>query len=613
MQFLNFEIKNFRGIDSLILDLNFTPKSKVYTLVGLNESGKTTILEAINWCSPNQDKSLDPLALPGYNITDPNTLIPISKRSNFNGEISCEATILPSPEDLAKIHKFVDENLHFKLTGQIGSFKVKRKKVFKDSRLTEEKYENFWTINLMGRKTGSRTTVKLEGDDWLKTATYIRSLIPSIFYFPNFLFEFPDKIYLEEVESETEKHAFYRLVVQDILDSLNNNLKVGKHIVDRAQSGEANDRKNLNNLLLEMGRQVTTTVFDAWNRIFRHKIGSKRITFTCDLDSNKKCYLEFRLEDSDGIYQINERSLGFRWFFVFLLLTQYRGFRKDDQRPIWFLFDEPASNLHPSAQGQLLESFKALAPKCQIMYTTHSHHLINPEWLEGTFVIKNEGLDNSGDELDYSAKKTKIKAHKYREFTVRYPHQTNYYRPILDVLDYAPSRLDSLPNAFFVEGKNDYYVLAYIQNLILKRNKPLNLTPGTGSGNMDSLVQLYIGWGLDFCILLDSDNAGTRERNRYVSKFGSLVDNRIFTYEDVSPDWKEITTEQLFSEVERIEIQKIAFPSESQFNKVLFNRAIQECLATKRTIKLADATAGAFNKLFDFGDVKFAEYANNRK
>ena len=49
-----------------------------------------------------------------------------------------------------------------------------------------------------------------------------------------------------------------------------------------------------------------------------------------------------------------------------------------------FLFDEPASNLHPTAQAALLASLEKLSENAVVIYTTHSHHLINPLWLETT-------------------------------------------------------------------------------------------------------------------------------------------------------------------------------------------------------------------------------------
>ncbi len=46
MFYQKFKIKEYKGIEEVNLDLS---NSKTLTLVGLNESGKTTILESINW------------------------------------------------------------------------------------------------------------------------------------------------------------------------------------------------------------------------------------------------------------------------------------------------------------------------------------------------------------------------------------------------------------------------------------------------------------------------------------------------------------------------------------------------------------------------------------
>ena len=55
-----FEIKNFKGIDEVRIDFESHPQSNVYTLVGLNESGKTTFLEALNFFI-YKSETLDPL------------------------------------------------------------------------------------------------------------------------------------------------------------------------------------------------------------------------------------------------------------------------------------------------------------------------------------------------------------------------------------------------------------------------------------------------------------------------------------------------------------------------------------------------------------------------
>ena len=53
MKYTKFEISKFKGINHLVLDLEKLPQGKIFPLVGLNESGKTTILEAINFFQNN--------------------------------------------------------------------------------------------------------------------------------------------------------------------------------------------------------------------------------------------------------------------------------------------------------------------------------------------------------------------------------------------------------------------------------------------------------------------------------------------------------------------------------------------------------------------------------
>lgn len=54
MKFRSFTIRNFKGISETTLDLGDGTAS-IHTLVGLNESGKTTVLEAINMFQPDEE------------------------------------------------------------------------------------------------------------------------------------------------------------------------------------------------------------------------------------------------------------------------------------------------------------------------------------------------------------------------------------------------------------------------------------------------------------------------------------------------------------------------------------------------------------------------------
>lgn len=593
MKFIYFKFENFKGIDSQIIDLSKNTESQVFTLVGLNESGKTTILEAINYFVYKKEK-LNVLELDNYEISDIHDLIPINKRDNFNGKIVIEAGLEFESEDIAEIRKVFRENKIF-LTKSPKIISFSQTYFFENSEFKKEKSLRNWGYDFIGTTDKGRKEKKLNNTQARLVNEIIKERIPSILYFPNFLFEFPERIYLDE-SVDDPKYKFYQIIIQDVLDSLDNDTNISDHLIKRIVSDEGNDKRNLNSLLGKMQKKLSEVIFTKWNQIFNKEISKSEIVLETGKDL-KGSYIEFNIKDDVDTYRIVERSLGFRWFFVYILLTQFRGFRKKNNNAL-FLFDEPASNLHPSAQVELLKSFEKLP---RVIYTTHSHYLINPKWLENTFVIKNEAIDYD-DEIKYNAKNTNIIINRYREFAVKYPNQTNYFQPILEVLDYKPSSLELVPDVVFTEGKNDFYTLNYIQKIILnyQENECLKFIPGTSASNLETLISLYLGWGRNFLILLDSDDEGIKQKERYIKNFGHSVLNSIFTYEDVNSCFGKIGMEKLFTETDKLTIQKKYYPSEQQFKKKVFNSSIQELHLNSQKIDLEDITIDNFKLVLSF-------------
>jgi len=559
MKYNYFRFENFKGIKSQILDFSKNPNSKVFTLVGLNESGKTTILEAINYFKYNPE-SLDALDLYNYRIGDIHDLIPIDKRDNFNGHIVIEAGIELDESDIIAIKKALKEEIDIELTNYSHHVKYTQKYYFENSKHIPKENKLFWEYEFHGKTGKQRKEKKLEHEQASIANKIIKTRIPSILYFPNFLFEFPDKIYLNS-NSKEAKHIFYQKIIQDILDSLDNDTNIQTHIIDRIQANEDNERRNLLSLIGKMESKLTHIIFSSWNQILNKKITNTEVKLHVDKDQ-KGPYIEFNIKDDINTYRIIERSLGFRWFFAYILLTQFRTFRKDKDN-VLFLFDEPAFNLHPSAQSELLKSFYKLP---RVLYSTHSHYLINPKGLESTFVIKNEAIDYEKEEL-YDPKKTNIKIYKYREFASMFPSETSYFQPILDLLDYKPSNLDYIPNSVICEGKNDYYTYNYMISLLGENNYNINFIPCTSSSNMENLLSLFIGWGRDFFALLDSDNEGINQKKRYIEEYGIALEKNIFTYQDIDPNWTKIETEKLIAKEDQEKILKEYYPDNSVISK----------------------------------------------
>lgn len=602
MRYTAFTISNFKGIQKLKLDLDSDPASKIFTLIGLNESGKTTIMEALSFFYENiRDVNESALTLHPSGIIDHHALIPKNRKDNFTDSTEIDAQIelekddIKNLEEALKVNGFLCENIDSFMT---ISFEFR----FENSSFIERKI--YWNPDIYGQEKPKRKKEKLgvKHRAWEPTYEVFRKMLPPIIYYPNFLFDFPDVIYLEKSESEGREQVFYRRLLQDVLDSLNNDLNLQTHIIERAKSNKPQDREALISVLNKMSSRITRLVFSDNLSVFRTDTKNKSIIVSYpELNVEKQVrHVQLQLKDGEDNYYIRERSLGFRWFFTFLLFTQFRVQRSQRNSNLVFLFDEPASNLHQAAQQRLVRALEELSKSSvSVIYSTHSHHLINPYWLESAFIVRNKGLEYDEDDLD-NFEPTNIEVQRYRAFISQHPNQHTYYQPILDVLEYRPSNLEAAADVVMVEGKNDFYTLSYFQEVILKNKKKINLLPGSGSGSLDPVIRLYHAWGRKFIVLLDSDAEGKRQKTRYQELFNGIIRNRLFVFEDINKLWLDYAMEKLFDHKDLLKIQRSAFPNTEEFNKKLFNTAIQENLINKAYVSLESGTIENFKEVLSF-------------
>ena len=255
MRCTKFRIKSFKGINDLTLDLEDSRNLRISTLVGLNETGKSTILEAISFFQ-------DSIA-----TIDRHVLIPKSQKLDFNGVTSVEATLIFSPEDITAIQEFAT-SLEFSLISEPKTASIRKEYYFERSRYQKENVA--WTISLAGRGKNEGRFRKLTGQDseLKKIVKFISdTLLPSILYYPNFLFTFPQRIYLQEWPGEKEEQADYRHVVQDILTYIDPALNIKDHLLDRMVSEQEQDRESLDALLHYMGNTITSVVIEQWQEV----------------------------------------------------------------------------------------------------------------------------------------------------------------------------------------------------------------------------------------------------------------------------------------------------------------------------------------------------------
>ena len=599
MKYTKFVIENFKGINNLTIDFTKQPQGKIFPLVGLNESGKTTILEAINFLQN------------GCEDEKAHELIHKKNSDNFTGKISVEATLELEAFDKELIDDFLKRN-NLKKEQSINDFTYTKKCHFQDSKFDVffNEIDNVSYYIPLEVKTSKQKKFKklhkYDRETHYKLANELESKLPKILYFENFLFDFPDKIYLEPVgnalETQTVIQEEYRQVIQDILDSLESGLKLEKHILARAKRDTPSDEAAIAGVRAKMAKKLDETIVQPWTESFN---GSQNMTIAVEIGKDENTYfLKFTINQNGSTFFINERSLGFRWLFGYALFTEFRQARAQEKSEYLFLFDEPASNLHQKGQQELLTRFEQLTDKAKIMYSTHSHYLLNSKFLLNSFVVK-DNRHNNDISADYAQD---ITAELYKNFVANHPKEEDHFKPILDVLEFSPTDFDLTDNIVFFEGKFDYYTFKWIQNTYLQFKKfNFKFYPGASVDKYENKFREYIAHNKKFIAIFDADKHGKQAIERYRKDITQELKKHLFTLSDVDKNFDDCTTEKLFNENERLNIQKTSFPDINKYIKSKFNTAIQELFIGEKDFELSADTIGNFKKIFEFIQTQFAE------
>ncbi len=563
MKFISFRIRNYKGIQDTTIKLNGS-KGSIYTLVGLNESGKTTILEAINNFYPDVEGA-HAIAQKSISTEPIEALVPKKHKDNFNGEISVEAKLVIDKDDIVKLTELCKSEYGFQIDAKTFSpnISVKRRHIFENSEFIETR--SSWKISVSAKSSGARKIriLNSEQEEWQQVIIELRKLFPRIVYFPTFLFDFPEKILISDGECDFEGNEYFKQMVEDALASLDDPLELQKHIIDRVIKKDAeipfaswlptwmrsDERERVSSVLDKLSRKLTIEIFGRWADVLGTDPGQKELVIEDLVEDSesaaRRVFLEFKVKDGYTKFKISERSLGFRWFFCFLLFTRF--IRGSGTGGCIFLFDEPASNLHSKAQTKLLDSLEVITDgDNDIIYSTHSHHLINPLWLETTFIITN-GIPNSGESLDadFVVEDSDIHAQSYKHFVGQNAEKSHYFQPILDRLQVSPSLLEATREGVFTEGKSDFYILNWYKKYRQKQTD-LDFVPVGGANNASALMSLYLGLSLRFVLLLDSDSEGNKAKKNYLNKL-PISENSIIQIGDVFQTPRKKKIEDLIS------------------------------------------------------------------
>lgn len=269
------------------------------------------------------------------------------------------------------------------------------------------------------------------------------------------------------------------------------------------------------------------------------------------------------------------RSKGFQWYLSFYI--NFTAASKGELKNTVILLDDPGVYLHPSGQKNLLDTLEEISESNQIVFSTHSPFMVDREKLNRIRIIsRKEGKGTLIEEKYYKS-----------DFDALQPIRAAIGMTIGDSLMVGKKNL-------LVEGVSDELILRAMSELCRKKGKDcidtskISILPVIGADKMPYFAILFTKENFRFLALLDSDTQGRRAVKDMVERF-SIDEKNILALDKLSEKGIDMEIEDLVDIDFYLEAVNLAYEED-----------LAEKLTKERVDKndISDATFKGVKKFF---------------
>ena len=487
-------LKNFRSYSSIVE----IPILNLTTLIGKNDIGKSTILEALEIYFNNDVVKIDLDDL--SKCTTDDDIIISCVFSNLPDKIvldSCNETTFDK-EYLLNDEKKLEIRKVYKMTGA----KPKESVFIKCMHPSLEKYSDLLLLKNSELKKRAKDLGISEDLYSASVNAEIRNAI--------WCNKTKEELSLQETNIPVDKEG-----AKDIYSQIQKYLPIfALFQSDRPSKDDDKEVTNPLNIAIKQAlKEVQEQIDVIKNQVqdYACETATRTLNKLKEMDKEiaESLVPEFKSEPkfdslfkltikSDDDIPINKRGSGVRRLILlnFFRAEAERTLNENNKDSIIYAFEEPETSQHPDYQLLLLEAFKSLVinPNCQVLFTTHTPALASLAPLDGLRFIHNEdGIK-------------KIDSNNEAMFD-------NICKELGILPDVVPI---GVRGVVLVEGKDDVIFLQHIAKSLKKENfidstfadAKIAIIPIAGCDNLKYWVnkklveQFHLPWG----ILLDSDN-----------------------------------------------------------------------------------------------------------
>ncbi|MGA2762981.1 MAG: hypothetical protein ABSG17_06420 [Spirochaetia bacterium] len=569
MEVLSFTISNYRAIAD---EIKITLKDKgLIPLVGINECGKTTILQAMfsfdfindneyggkhlqNTLNLYQTEDKEPLIVAELRVGKDEML---KNLSEFKSSIIGPQTTPPDSVVVEKLNTLLPDSFADFSSLTIQTNLAKKSYSFTDTGLKD-----------------------LPADIQDSFCKFLISLLPYILYNDDFT---------DRPETSTDIPALkpdqisgWLSIYETLFHIANPNYSLFSLIAEK-------DDRRKESILSDVQEYLNHTLTEAWKtfHLGKREAISVKLTLTPNPTGAASPYklnvrIVEKLGTKDRFFDVIDRSKGFLWFYNFVMKLQFNP-KVLGRRQTIYLLDEPGSYLHSSAQEKLCAKIKEISDRQGfVIYCTHSHHLLNPDRipLSSVYIVEKE--------KDKRVKITPLAMFKTKS------EKTNALQPILEALHIPSFEFFKSSNPLILlEGIYDKYALELFSSLDLE----FNVFPGVSADSIIKNIQLMIAYGRVYCAIWDNDKEGRENFEKAKKLFGEKESEKFSLLPQNNP--KKTRMEEMFA-VEDFAMMKteLGLPEEANYETLISSLYYAKSGVKKRVIgKVSPATTEHFGVL----------------
>ncbi len=290
-------------------------------------------------------------------------------------------------------------------------------------------------------------------------------------------------------------------------------------------------------------------------------------------------------DSSNRTYDLKEKSIGFQYFFAFLINKIYLN--QITKRKNIILLDEPGISLHPEGARDLIKIFEQISVDDQLIYTTHNPFLAYRRKPDNLILAKKDG--KKGTEL-----LTKVYTNKYQILRKELGLLLNDSFLVNDI-------------NLVVEGNADKFIMHYIihEDDDLEALTWSHIFSADCASEVIPSVRYLSSLDLKGVVILDSDDAGVKEIKK--PKFKKYIKD--------SKDWSFFTLDETFKDGEKRTIEDMLLHQKyvEAYNKyykdedgIEWKKPFQPMVVEKYSLPIIDMVNNHFKDYADGGVNKIA-------